>query len=177
MVMISMNRFDATLHHLFEETTENYYLQPIPCDLDGRIREFIRNLRAFSDEERSNLSSRISFRHSDALLMYSERMASLTIRYRDLDAAVSGLDAISILNDNYDYRDVLMVLSVLEDSVNKMGSSMQKLLCQAIEVKNPGLKALIKDFLARDPESKTLDKMGYVESSDEDGFCYRRAWL
>jgi hypothetical protein len=103
-------------------------------------------------------------------------MASLAVRILEAEQLERALVAVVVggLADNI--YEALMVMPLIEDGARRIGADLQLLFEKAAAtVGHPGTVNLVR-WLARKPEDRSLASMGFVESSDEEGFRYKLDW-
>ena len=86
------------------------------------------------------------------------------------------LIALLILEGNADPREGVAVVSLIHAAALKIGVK-PKDVFDRVE-KQIGLSGAptLDAFLQRSDEDKSIEAMGYVEGSDEDGFRFVRTW-
>ncbi len=151
-----------------------YYQQSIPGKFDEEISDIIADLSGRDNKEVEIIANSISGDHGRVLGLFSERMASLAIRQNSIDPVKRGLFALLIYARTEDPRDVLLVLSLLHDAILKVGQNPKVVFNEANTYLNAS--SLLNDFLKRSEEDKSIDAMGYKESSNDEGFLYARTW-
>lgn len=151
-----------------------YYQLPISCELDNEISDILVNLSMYDQKEMELIADSISGDDARVLGLFAERMASLAVRQKSIEPIKCGLFALLIYARTEDPRDVLLVLSLLHDAVEKVGDIPNTIFNEAGALFRGS--PLLSDFLNRSEEDKSIDAMGYKESNNEDGFLYVRTW-
>jgi hypothetical protein len=150
---------------------EGYLDERLPSARDREILDLISG--AGKNGRLRELSAHLSGNHVPVLLAFAERMAALAVRNRDPEMIRRGLLAACLTFAVGDRRDALLVLPLLWRSAERL------LLDPASEFAavsdDLGCDEL-SQFARRDPEDRSIESMGYVESQDDDGFRYERTW-
>lgn len=159
-----------------ENSQEYSRLSPIPSAYDLKISDLVKAYVNASFEEREFIQSVFLNRYSSTFFFFSERMACLAVRIKSEQCLFEGLIAHAIEGGKIDWRDNILVISLLYHSAMKIGADPVTLFNMAAEFAEGEIKEIIKNFPNRAPEDRTIEAMGYVESENEQGFCYKRTW-
>lgn len=151
-------------------------LLPIPCSFDKDISSVVQRCIEGTAEEQLFIRDTFTDKDSFAFLCFSERMASLAVREKSEKYIFEGLIAHVIEGGKFDWRENILVLSLLYHSAVKIGSDPAVLFNKAAEFASGEIKEIIRSFPNRAPEDRDIGAMGYVESENEQGFCYKRTW-
>jgi hypothetical protein len=151
-------------------------LLPIPSKLDDETSAVIKRFIAAAAPERKEIASLFTREHTDVLLGFAERMASLAVRLSRRDLIEEGLAAVVLERGMLDAREDMLVLAPLCDSAETLGLDAGALFRAAASLLPGELSRIVAAFPDRPAKSRGLDAMGYVASSDDDGFRYRRTW-
>lgn len=151
-----------------------YYKHPIPSEIDKNITEALTSLGKCDEKQLNVIAGQVTGDNSRVLGLYAERMASLAVRERNPDRLRQGLLGLLIYSRAEDSRDVLLVLSLLHDAAVRLGKDPKEIFDEVGSI--AGGADLLRDFLARNEEDKSIDAMGYEETMSEDGFLYKRTW-
>jgi hypothetical protein len=151
-------------------------LLPIPSKLDDETAAVIKRFVAVASPERKEIASLFTREHTDVLLGFAERMASLAVRLNRGDLIEQGLAAVVLERGMLDVREDMLVLAPLCDSAERLGLDARTLFRAAASLLPGGLSKVVAEFPDRPARSRGLEAMGYLVSSDGDGFRYRRTW-
>lgn len=154
--------------------SSQYYKQPIFSEMDGKLSEVIADLISLNHEQLESIIAQVSGDNARVLGVYAERMASFAVRENSVKPIKNGLVALLIYARTEDPRDVLLILSLLHDAAIKTAGTAQVVFDDVDSV--IGGSELLKGFLNRSNEDKSIDAMGYGESNSEQGFLYVRTW-
>jgi hypothetical protein len=168
-----------TIQNLLRELSKlaldsEYYKQPIDSDIDRKFREIFSNMVSLKHADLGQVVKKVTGDNARVLGLFAERMASLAVRQNSIGPVRDGLFALIIYSRSEDPRDVLLVLSLLHDAAIKTTGAAERVFSDVSSV--VGGSDLLKDFLSRSEEDKSIDAMGYEESKDEEGFLYIRTW-
>jgi hypothetical protein len=166
----------ASAEWLRVENNRGYGTLAIPQPIDDKITGLLRTWAGLGTSARSAASSRVLDEQRFTLMAYSERMASLAVCTRDMEKVLFGLLALGVDGWRDDWRDSVMVLSVLYDAVQRLSAAPEPVLERAAALLSPKAATAFASFLRRTPATKSIRAMGYVAASDDDGFRYVRTW-
>lgn len=158
------------------ENHQGYWSSQIPSDVDRDISVLIDAFVNATSEEQRFISSVFTDDHSFTFIRFSERMACLAVREKSEKYIFEGLIAHVIENGKFDWRENILVLSLLYHSAIKIGADPVLLFNKAAALAEGEIKEIIRNFPNRAPEDRSIEAMGYVESESEQGFCYKRTW-
>ncbi len=164
---------DDFLNRFPPESADGYLYWPLPCPLDEELSRIVRTFADLPSNERDKVSESFHVRYSDVLRAFAERMAILGVRENSSERLFDGLVALVIENFRLDYRETLLVLSLLYHSAVKISADPEDLLARAESLAAPEAAKLLRVFI-QDPSS--IDEMGYVEGVYEGDFWYYRTW-
>lgn len=159
-----------------ENSLEYNKFSPVPCLFDSKISNLIGTYINANSEEQNFIRDAFSHKYSSTFFFFSERMACLAVREKSEKYIFEGLIAHAIENGKFDWRENILILSLLYHSAVKIGSDPIALFNKAAEFAEGKIKEIIKSFPNRAPENRSIETMGYVESVNEQGFCYKRTW-
>lgn len=173
--MITITNILASLLQLLKlALNSEYYKQPLPSEIDEKISKIITDLITLGQGQLVSILDEVSIDNTRVLGLYAERMASLAVRENSVEPIKNGLVALLIYARTEDPRDVLLVLSLLHDAAIKTAGKSRKVF-EAVGSMFGGSE-LVRGFLNRSDEDKSIDAMGYEESKNNDGFLYVRTW-
>ena len=100
-------------------------------------------------------------------------MATQALRKASPDRIKDGLAAVLLERERYDWRDNVIVLSLLNDAAKKIGTDPLMLFGDAARLA-PNLPSseTIREFPRRKPEDLAIEAMGYRISMASDGVQY-----
>jgi len=104
--------------------------------------------------------------------VFAERMASLAVREKNIEQVKKSLFALVISSYKEDYREVLMILSLIYNAIVKIGVIPLEIFNEIASIIE--MPEYIKKFPNRDEKDRIIEVMGYEESEDKDGFLYKR---
>jgi hypothetical protein len=148
----------------------------IPQSIDDKITELLRTWAGLEPSARSVASSRVLDDQHYTLMAYAERMASSAVRTRDMEKIYFGLLALGVDGWRGDWRESVMILSVLYDAAQRLSATAEPVFERAVALLAPKAATAFASFLRRSPADKSIEAMGYVAASDDDGFRYVRTW-
>jgi hypothetical protein len=162
---------------LLNENNRGYLQQPIPQARDSQISSLLKAWMALNEFDRKKSSSEILLEQQDTLLIYSERMAALAVRERNPDLITLGLVAIGVDGwERFDPRENLLIVPLHYDAAQRIGANPETIFTSVAQLLPETSAEGLRSFLRRSQPDKSLEAMGYVASSDGDGFRYRRTW-
>ncbi len=156
---------------LESENAVGYGLWHLPCPLDYKISELVNLFLQLESSERQQVYGKCS--NAFLLLAFSERMAIWGVRTSSETKLFEGLIAHVVEGFSHDYRENLLVLSLLYHSACKIGSDPSGLFEKAATFASPKAADYLRQF-AHKPAS--IRSMGYKEVMTVDGFSYKRSW-
>jgi hypothetical protein len=131
---------------------------------------------ALNSEQKREVANSLTKGQLDVLKAYSERMASRAVREQNKQWIVLGLIAANVDAWRVDWRDNVLVVTLHYNACERLGISANDVFSEAAAVLPLNVSRAFTLFLKRDPADKTLESMGYVASTDSDGFRYQRNW-
>ncbi len=151
-----------------------YRTWPLPHERDKEIGRLVDHLgrRGFHGSGET-----LDEQHGRVLREFAERMASLAVRRRSPEDLRLGLLALALAASvSRDIRDEIVVMAPLWRSAEILGlDPVSEFTAAGEAVDGLGGQQLLS-FAARSPRDRSLQAMGYIESSDEGGFRYERTW-
>jgi hypothetical protein len=130
----------------------------------------------FSDalsEEREKINSLVTPEISFLFFMYGKTMAVEAVRDHDEAKIFKGLVALAVENQVFDWRDSLMVLTLVYHSAIKIGADAPDLFRRVAAISTSQTADSYLQFLASTPEQRDIVKFGFKEGTDLDGnFTY-----
>ena len=152
-----------------------YLLEPFPTPLDEVLDAVVTGFQSMSDSERRSWlgSIPISGRDSQILLTYATRMATQVLREGSTGRLTNGLVAHIIEGERDDWRENVMVLTLLFDAAKKLGVDPLPMFDHVASMA-PGDPAAetLGGFHKRKPEVLTIESMGYRTAMSAQGVRY-----
>ncbi|HEV2952468.1 MAG TPA: hypothetical protein VG015_00050 [Candidatus Dormibacteraeota bacterium] len=152
-----------------------YLLQPYPTPLDEALDAVVSGFGSMSDAERAVWKGKVPFtqRDSQVLLTYGARMATQALREGSTDRVTNGLLAHLIEGERDDWRENIIVLTLLFDAMKKLGAEPLPLFdaVASLALGDPAGETL-KGFRNRKPEVLTIESMGYRTTMANQGVRY-----
>ena len=143
-----------------------------PDARDAVLDEYVAQLRAGGPPAVQEACARVSQRGRDVLAAYAVRAASRAVRDSDPECLIRGLVAVVVGGLDENGREALLHMPALEDACRRLGLEPGDVFGDAAAaVGHPGTVNLAL-WLARAPEARTLECMGYGVREDESGFRY-----
>lgn len=106
------------------------------------------------------------------LLCFAINMATYSLRLSEQKYFSNGLIALGMVLGNLDRREIMVVMPLYYNVSKQKKLSFEKVLNL-----NDEFAALVKNFLSRNEEDKTLESMGYILVKDENSnLIYQRTW-
>ena len=148
-----------------------YYSHTIPSEIDKLINTILISLIKL---DKNNLKKTITSMDESILIfsVFAERMASLAVREKNIEQVKKSLFALVISSYKEDYREVLMILSLIYNAIVKIGAIPLEIFNEIASIIE--MPEYIKKFPNRDEKDRIIEVMGYEESEDKDGFLYKR---
>jgi hypothetical protein len=170
-----MATIEDMLPFLDSKATDLYGPRPIPCDIDQAVREFVEAIAQSDEETRSTIFALMNEQHGFVLLAFAERMAAYAVRKQDPSFLAEGLTALAFAYRLVYWKEVIPILSLVFRSAQKLGVDETKVLSLP-PAADASFARMLREFMARDPQTRDIKDMGYIESSDEGTFRYARTW-
>lgn len=146
-------------------------LRPRPVSLDGELSQCVQRLARESANTRALARNAISTSEFYTLLTFARRAATLALRDRDCGPLQDGLAAMGLIEaERVDARDILVALSFLQHTADRLGCDAPGMFENAAASCEPTVREIVSAFAARAPRDKHLrDAFGYAEVSTESG--------
>ncbi len=164
----------SMLWKLGTDITNGYGPKQIPDPIDSDVELLVNTVGKLPKERLETVAGNMSLRHSQVLLAFAERMATLAVRCHDRKPLVAGLLAIRLAQTSSYMKEVMPILSVILDAAARLNISSTEL------VQEPSIDGSFRSFLSefekRPPETRNIDAMGYKLEDVEGGPRYLRIW-
>ncbi|MEJ7786716.1 MAG: hypothetical protein WKF96_18090 [Solirubrobacteraceae bacterium] len=156
-------------HRRFSVFAEANFPDPRDRELDG----FVDTIREGGPAAVKGIVARASEQGRGVLRADAERAASRAVRDCDPDRLRSALVALVLGGLDHNSREALTRMPLIEDAARRLDVTFEHLIEDATDaVGHPGSVTLVQ-WLARKPQDRTLDAMGYEAVTDAAGFRYR----
>ena len=159
---------------ILEFDGKTFYVGPIPNERDRGVEALVSS--ALESSQIEEMVEQLHPRHYAILVMFGERMASLAMRREDPGLLRVGLTAVALGGLNHGSREAIMRLVLYHHAAEALSGSAEGLFHEVGRTLGQPFQGHLEAFPARAGEDKTLECMGYLEGSDEDGFRYKRNW-
>ncbi len=103
---------------------------------------------------------------------YSQWMSGHSVRQNDPQIVLRGLIALALDDLRNDYRDTLVILSLLANSARKLQGTEDIQFRLAMAVSSPKFSKFLEDYLNRPAWNRNISVMGYHETGEGDSFNY-----
>jgi len=152
-----------------------YLLQPFPTDLDEALGAVVSEFRAMSEMDRRSWKALANYsqRDSQILLTYAVRMATQALRESSTNRLIDGLVAHLIEGERNDWRENVIVLTLLFDAAKKLGEEPLRRFdtVASLAPGDPASDTLL-GFRKRKPDVLTIESMGYRTAMSAQGVRY-----
>lgn len=152
----------------------DYDLLLTPSPLDRAITDAIAAYRMLPPQERQSFRDHFGSDHTFTWFVYAIRMATFAVRERAPERVLNGLLALVIEDFKQDWRENLIILSLLHDSARRIGADPCPLFEQASGYAGPAAAQRIQQFAQRSPDLQRIESMGYRAVNAPAGFRYER---
>lgn len=160
---------------LSSEHTAGYDLTLQPSTIDTTVKQLIDRYSALAPADREAFLTPFSMDQSFTLLLFAIRMAMLAVREHSTQRIVDGLMALVIEDCRLDWREVLIVCSLLNHSAQLIGADATALFDRAAGMASPTTAEHLRGFVRRDPGLQRVESFGWRASGSGAGFRYERA--
>ena len=145
--------------------------QPYPLDFETALSVVWDDIEQLDDQDWTELRSFVDYNYAWQLRTYAARMATLAVREKDSTFVRYGLLALVLDNDLQDYRDVLIVCSVIYDAATRIGENPEGLFHRVARLAAPRRKGLLEGFVVH---PRSVESMGFhITEEPNEGFIYR----
>lgn len=150
---------------------EESLINPTKNSLDSELSGLSERFAKSDQQTQANMRHSISLDEFYTLLTFSERSAVFAMREKNVNQLRNGLTAIAMIEaERTDFRDILMALSLLYHSANKIGADANGLFRETANLSEPNVAKLLTGFAARPSEEKDLRaSWGYDEVETKSG--------
>jgi hypothetical protein len=152
----------------------DYYKDKLPSSIDEEIMGICSQIMDSSPQKPPIFVSSLNTESCDMLMNFCRRMTMLSIRQNSSDYLLKGLVALSLVADRYDYREVLMEISLVYHSAEKLNVDPKQLFSVASNYSSSeSIRKLIMGYLDRSLENQDIGKMGFKEVYGPSGLIYQ----
>lgn len=169
-----MTDMRALADQLAYNHASEYDLQLTPQPLDRVIAQAITTYRGLQPEARQQFRNQFGSDHTFTWFVYAIRMAMLAVRERSPERVLFGLLALVIEDFKQDWRENVIILSLLHDSARRINADPRALFEQAASYAGPTAAQHLNQWLQRSPDLQRIESMGYHAVHAPDGFRYER---
>ncbi len=152
-----------------------YLLEPFPTPLDEALYSVVTGFQSMADSDRRSWPGSIPFsiRDSQILLTYAARMATQVLREGSTSRLTDGLVAHLIEGERDDWRENVIVLTLLFDAARKLGVDPLPIFDHVASLAAGDAAAeTLGGFRKRKPEMLTIESMGYRTAMSAQGVRY-----
>jgi hypothetical protein len=151
-----------------------YGLAPFPDPRDAEINFYVAGVRSVGAEEVAAALEEVSARGRQVLLAYAERSASIAVRNNVPDRLVRALIALVIGGLTQNALEALMRTALVEDAARRLGTDPSDIFGEATELVGEVGGFALKLWLARRPEDRTPEVMGFKATGE--GLSFQYEW-
>ena len=158
-------------------SNRGYVDAPIPSGRDAQLTAYLQRLVAADGATRARAADALGPSYTGTFVAFAERMATRTVRDRDVAAAELGLWALALTwRRSKDVTTAIPPLGLLYDALRRVNADPAALFGKVAAACPEDVAPVLLDFTRRDDLDEIAEEMGFAERSDRDGFRYRRTW-
>jgi hypothetical protein len=137
-------------------------------------------LRAFENfppalrNELAPIAKTLTLRQADLLSAFTVRMATFAVRKNAIHVLRIGTLPLVVDDNLLDWRNVLMVLSIIDDSALRLGTDLESVIQDAIALASDRRRTTINEYLLRPPAFRGIKVMGIEALGNGDQFRYKK---
>jgi hypothetical protein len=147
---------------------------PYPSELDQLIERLVSLYPMATDAERAKARQILTHQTaSDCLQAFVLRMATQGCRRTDPALIAAGLMALVLEDERSDYRETLMLLSVVINAAVRIGADLVEMFDRAAEVATPEIAEALRSVLHEYLKDGNSSLMGHRAYDDPEGLTYR----
>lgn len=152
---------------------------PIPSDGELTFLEVLSSHRPKQRADLLPIADQLTIADSYSLVIYSVRMSVYSARLMEPTPLLTALPALVIDDNSVDWRDILMILSIIEDCASRLRLNASIVLEEVAKIASPVRSHTICDgYLSRAASMRTVHVMGFDTIEDQNGLQYvRRPWV
>jgi hypothetical protein len=148
----------------------------IPNHFDDEIAAIVKACNELDDETKIALRGRLRLDDKYLLLGFAERMASFAVRGKSYEPLMIALLAMFLQIGVGDVREDILCLTLVHAAAQKIGVDPRFVFMESARQFGLEDTSGLEAYLRRSDKDKSLESMGYVEGTDEDGFRFVRTW-
>jgi hypothetical protein len=166
---------DGLNEYAADHSSLDYYQQPLPAELDGRLDQAVEEFMAVDAAGRATFQSFLSPAARSIFGIYGHRAATRAVRENSQELLQLGLVAAAIANYVVpQHRRVEVGLAVYHHAAVKLGLSPSDLFATAATYAGDDLAAQLTAFGRRG--DVTLKRFGWKEVQTADGVQFKYDW-
>ncbi len=155
-------------------SSKPYVEFPYPSELDQLIERLVSLYPMATDAERAEARQILTHQNaSDCLQAFVLRMATQGCRRTDPALIDAGLMALVLEDERSDYRETLMLLSVVVNAAVRIGADLVEMFDRAAEVATPEIAEALRVVLQEYLKDGNSSLMGHRAYDDPEGLTYR----
>lgn len=125
-------------------------------------------------EKRAELARQLTSQEKGFLLGIAFSAATKAVREQRIDLVGTGVRSLVFLAMNEDFREILIMLALLDNSCRKLGADISTYIHEASSFFTKETREIFEDYLEA---PRGLATMGYVEDVTKEGdFTYKSIW-
>ena len=139
------------------------------------VSELLEKIEKMDDSDRASLSR--SMTTEDTGLLFGAAQSAAERAVREHNPALLGIGVRALLAEDCkdDYRETLMMLTLLCNSARKLATSLEETYLRWRTLAREETQKIFDDYFFSG--GSTLDAMGFIEATNERGeFAYKRTW-
>lgn len=144
-----------------------------PSPLDLMFMNLARLYRQMPDAERRVVREAVGEGSLRLMLGFSSRMAILAERGQDPELLMLAAVVHSIEDFRWDSRESIIHLALIEHVAKRLEVDSRQLFAEVASLSSAEAARQLIAFSERDPRTKTIEKMGWLEARTEEGVLYR----
>ncbi len=153
---------------------EESLINPVKNSVDARLSGLCESFAKNDKTTRARMRSSLTEDDIYSLLLFSQRSSVFAIREQNVGHLINGLRAIAMIDlKKVDPREVLLSLSFLYHSAERIKQNPDKLFRDALTLSEPKMSKLIVEFVERSPQDKDLrSSWGHDEVETKNGIGF-----
>jgi hypothetical protein len=155
--------------------SSNPYVEfPYPSELDQLAERLVSLYPVATEAERAEARRILTDQSaSDCLQAFVLRMATQGCRRTDPALIAAGLMALVLEDERSDYRETLMLLSVVINAAARIGADLVEMFNRAARVATPEVAEALRVVLQEYLKDGNSSLMGHRAYDDPEGLTYR----
>ena len=152
---------------------DGYLHRPLPDDRDAVVEQALAEIAAGSVADRDSLRAGVTLEDSQVFNAFAQRSAVRAVREGSSGCLRLGLLSLAMAGA-LDYRENLMVLSLVARSAEILGSNLDSVVESSADLLPEQALLRFRDFASWPEADRSIRAMGFAESGDGDEFNYLR---